>query len=133
MYIRERRIVTTRTVETKEQLKQAQMDKVEEIIVVGKLAKDLKKAKKITTLSAASLGVLTAVIGVGAAMAPFTAGASLVFSVTGTGAAAASTGLSIPAIIAIATLGSGLVLMMFKYYEEVEFDLKNQTLKLRRK
>ena len=122
--------MTTRTVETKEQLKQAQMDKVEEIIVVGKLAKDLKKAKKITTLSATSLAALTAVIGAGAAVAPFTGGASLVASAAG---AAASTGLSIPIIMAIATLGSGLVLMMFKYYEEVEFDLKNQTLKLRRK
>lgn len=130
MYIRERFIVTTRTVKTKEQLKEAQMDKVEEIIVVGKLAKDLKKAKKITTLSATSLAALTAVIGAGAAVAPFTGGASLVASFTG---AAASTGLSIPIIMAIATLGSGLVLMMFKYYEEVEFDLKNQTLKLRRK
>lgn len=122
--------MTTRTVKTKEQLKEAQMDKVEEIIVVGKLAKDLKKAKKITTLSATSLAALTAVIGAGAAVAPFTGGASLVASFTG---AAASTGLSIPIIMAIATLGSGLVLMMFKYYEEVEFDLKNQTLKLRRK
>ena len=130
MYIRERFIVTTRTVKTKEQLKEAQMDKVEEIIVVGKLAKDLKKAKKITTLSATSLAALTAVIGAGAAVAPFTGGASLVASFTG---AAASTGLSIPIIMAIATLGSWLVLMMFKYYEEVEFDLKNQTLKLRRK
>ena len=122
--------MTTRTVKTKEQLKEAQMDKVEEIIVVGKLAKDLKKAKKITTLSATSLAALTAVIGAGAAVAPFTGGVSLVASFTG---AAASTGLSIPIIMAIATLGSGLVLMMFKYYEEVEFDLKNQTLKLRRK
>jgi len=54
----------TMTVTTKEELKKAQEQKVDEIIVSGDLADKLKKAKKITKLGAVGLAALTAAVGV---------------------------------------------------------------------
>ena len=119
-------------VQTKEELKKAKNDKIDEIIVVGKLAKDLKAAKKITTLSTGALAALTAFVAGGVATAPFTGGTSMVFSAVAVAPIAVTTGLSVPAIILIAVLGVGFVTTLFKEYD-IEIDIRNQTIRLLRK
>lgn len=64
-------------VRTKEELKQAQQEGAEEIIVTGKLAKQLYAARKVKTLSKASLGIITSALGIGALAAVPTGGLSL--------------------------------------------------------
>jgi len=61
----------TVTVTTKEELKEAQEEKIQEIIVSGDLANKLKKAKQITKLGATGLGVLTAALGIALIIAVF--------------------------------------------------------------
>ncbi len=125
--------MNTRTVTTKEQLKQAKVDNVKEIIVVGKLAKDLKAAKRITTLGTTALGILTAAIGVGVVAAPFTAGTSLGISALAAAPVAATTGVSIPAIILASSVGIGFIIAIFKDYDEIEFDASKPSISLRKK
>ena len=103
----------TITVSTKDELKKAKEDKVEKIIVVGKLAKDLYATRKIATLSTTSLAVLTTAIGAGVALAPATGGVSAGASLA---TAAATTGVSIPAIIFASTIGVGVIIAIFKDY-----------------
>ena len=109
------------TVTTKAELEAAKNAKVSEIVVVGKLANDLKKAKKVMTLGAIGLMVLTGAIG----LAPFTGGVSLGVAAT----AAALTGLEISAIIIASAIGLSLVLAVFKGYEEVGYSDGNMRLK----
>lgn len=123
----------TRTVTTKEQLKQARTDNISEIIVVGKLAKDLKQCKKITTLGTVSLGVLGTAIGVGVVAAPFTAGTSLGISALAAAPVAASTGLTVSAIILASSLGIGFIMAIYKEYEEIEFDASKPSIRLKKK
>ena len=118
--------MSTRTVSTKEQLKRAKADKVSEIIVTGKLAKDLKAAKKITTLGVTAMGILTAAI----ATIPVTGGIS---GIAGVAAVATTTGVSIPAIILTASLGIGFIVAVFKDYSEIEFDASKPALRLKKK
>lgn len=125
--------MNTRTVTTKKQLKQAKVDNVQEIIVVGKLAKDLKAAKKITTLGTTALGILTAAIGAGFVAAPFTAGTSFGISALAAAPIAATTGVSIPAIILASSLGIGFIMAIFKDYDEIEFDVSGPSIRLKRK
>lgn len=109
----------TVTVSTKEELKKAKADGVEKIIVVGKLAKDLYAAQKITTLSKASLAVITGAVGVGVAglaTAPLTGGVSAGVSVAALGPVAATTGVSIPALVLAATIGVGFIIAIYKDY-----------------
>lgn len=125
--------MSTRTVRTKEELKKAKADNIKEIIVIGKLAKDLKAAKKITTLGTASLGILTTAIGVGVVAAPFTAGTSLGISALTAVPLAASTGVSVPAIILASTIGIGFIIAIFKDYQEIEFDATKPSIRLKKK
>lgn len=64
-------------IRTKEELKRAQQEGAEEIVVVGKLASQLYAARKIKTLSKASLGIITSTLGIGALAALPTGGLSL--------------------------------------------------------
>lgn len=115
------------TVTTKEELKVAQNQKVNEIIVSGELADKLKKAKKITKLGAVGLAALTAVVGAGVVAAPVTGGISM-FVASG---AAAITGLEVAAIITASALGIALIIALFKDYEEISFEKGKMTLRKR--
>lgn len=66
----------SQTVTTREELKMAKENGVDEIIIQGELANKLKKAKAITKLGAVGLGVLTVVLGASVVTAPVTGGLS---------------------------------------------------------
>ena len=118
----------TITVKTKDELKNALETKPVQIIVKGDLADKLKKAKKISKLSKVSLAVLTAALGAGAATVPFTGGLSLAaFFVP-----AASTGLSVAAIITASALGIALILAVYRGYDEIEYRPGELTLRRKR-
>ncbi len=129
----------TITVTTKEELKKAQEEKVQEIIVSGDLADKLKKAKQITKLGATGLGILTAALGIGIVAAPVTGGLSMFAAAPVTGGlsmfaaapVAALTGLEIAAIITASALGIALIIAVFKDYEEISFEKGKMTLKKR--
>ena len=112
-------------VTTKEELKKAQEEKVENIIVSGDLADKLKKAKQITKLGATGLGILTAALGVGIVAAPITGGISMFAAAP----VAALTGLEIAAIITASALGIALIIALFKDYEEISFEKGKMTLR----
>ena len=114
-------------VSTKEELQSAQKSGLHEIIVVGELANKLKKAKKVSKISKAGLAVLTVTLGGAAIVAPVTGGLSMFAAAP----AAALTGVEIAAIISASFLGIGLVIAIFKGYEEIEYS--NGRLVLRKK
>ena len=122
------------TVTTKEELKKAQNEEVDEIIIIGDLAGKLKKSKKITKLGVFSMAALMAAISVGiggVATAPTTGGLSLGFTAASAGTAATITGLEIATIIFISTMGIGLIIALFKDYEEIEFSKGKMILRKR--
>ncbi|MEH6957243.1 hypothetical protein [Neobacillus drentensis] len=102
-------------VSTVKQLKYAKENNFDEIIVNGDLAKKLKKAKKIATLGAVGLGILTATLGAATIAAPVTGGISYFAAAP----VAALTGMDIAAIIAASTIGIGLIIALFMGYEEI--------------
>ncbi|MCG8688921.1 MAG: hypothetical protein MI892_28890 [Desulfobacterales bacterium] len=111
------------TVQTKEELESAKNQEVDSIIVAGELADKLKKAQKITKLGAVGLGAVTAAFGLTAV----TGGVGVVVVAP----IAAVTGLEVAAIIAAAALGIGLIIALYKDYEEIEYS--RGTLKLKRR
>jgi hypothetical protein len=111
------------TVSTKQQLEAARNAKVDEIIVTGKLANDLKKTQNIAYASAGTIAVLTAAI---VAM-PFTGGLSAV----GLAPVAIMSGFEVAAIIVAASIGIVLIVAIFKDYEEISY--KNGEMKLKKK
>ena len=115
--------MTSRIVTTKDQLESAKNSRIDEIIITGKLANDLKKSKKIAYASAGTIAVLIAAI----AATPFTGGLSAVGLIP----VAAMTGFEIAAIIIAASIGITLIIAIFKDYEEVDYE--DGRLRLRRK
>lgn len=115
--------MTTQTVSTKAELESAKNAKINEIIITGKLANDLKKSKKIAYTSAGTIAVLTAAI----AATPLTGGLSAIGLIP----VAAMTGFEVAAIIIAASIGITLIIAIFKDYEEIEFE--NNRMKLKRK
>ena len=115
--------MTSRIVTTKDQLESAKNSRINEIIITGKLANDLKKSKKIAYASAGTIAVLTAAI----AATPFTGGLSAVGLIP----VAAMTGFEIAAIIIAASIGITLIIAIFKDYEEIDYE--DGRLRLRRK
>ncbi len=114
------------TVTTKSELESARNNKYEEIVVTGKLAKDLKKSKSIAYAGVAG-GATIAILTAALAATPFTGGLSMLAAAP----VAALTGLEISAIIIAASLGISLVIALFKDYEEISFS--DGTLTLRKK
>jgi hypothetical protein len=98
-----------------------------EIIVEGELANKLKKAKKVTMVRAGTLALLTVVIGATTVMAPVTGGISYFAAAP----VAAMSGLEIAAIITASSIGLGLLIALFKGYEEVEFSNGKMVLRKR--
>lgn len=109
------------TVETKAQLEQAKTAGEMEIIVQGKLADKLKKSKKVALLSGVSLVILLAAAGGATVTAPVTGGASYFIAAPVVAPVAAYTGLEVAAIITAISLGIGLIIALFKEYEEVGY------------
>lgn len=114
---------STRVVKDRNELKKAYEDKVDKIILTGNFAQNMKKAKVIRKLTPAKLAMLGAAItaaGGGIAMAPFTLGVSSVISVAAAAPVAVKTGLSIPVIIAVGSIGLTLLLAVFEEYDIIE-------------
>lgn len=109
-------------VTTKHELEKAKDAGYEEIQIIGELADQMHRSKKIAY---ASTGVL-AVLGVALAAAPFTGGGSVVAAVA---PVATITGLDIAAIIVASAVGLTLLLAVFKDYEEVSYNEGNFVLK----
>ncbi|MHC6204658.1 hypothetical protein ACYULU_15870 [Breznakiellaceae bacterium SP9] len=118
-------------VTTKEELKKAMELNPEKIIVRGKFANDLKKSKVIATASGVVLVALTAA-GAAVLAAPATAGISALFALPAVGVAAALTGAEIATIIIAASIGIGLIIAIFKGYDEIEFSDRRLVLKNKR-
>lgn len=111
--------MSTRTVTTKEELKKAKEDGVDEIIVLGELAKDLNDAQMITTLSSGAIAALTVAIaaaGAGVAAAPFTGGVSLLAPAASATTIAITCSLTVPAIILASFFGVAMLVALFKEY-----------------
>jgi len=120
--------VSSLTVTTKEELKKAKESNVNEIIIVGELAENLKKAKTITTLGAGVITVLTVAL----AITPASGGLSL----AAVAPIAFTTGLSASVIIAIIAVGGvTLTIALFKDYDEAEagVNINGAFIKLKRK
>ncbi len=99
-------------IRTKDELERAVDQGVQEIIIEGELAKKVRTGRKLKLYGAATI----AAIGAAIAATPFTAGLSLAI---GAPAIAVLTGTEIALIIVCITLGIGLLLAIWKGYEEV--------------
>lgn len=112
-------------VTTKTELERAQKRGDSEIIIEGELAEKVRNGRKITTIGTITLIALTGAI----AAIPFTGG----MSAAAFAPVAALTGLEIALIVAIVFVGLGLLMAIWKEYEEVEFSQNPLRLRLRRK
>lgn len=124
------------TVTTKEELKRAINEQYDEILVIGKLAKKVKKAEKIKTLSPKALAMISglAVVGTGAAVAaPFTGGVSAAAFAAAAAPAAALSGLEVSVIAFIAFVGLTALSILFDNYTEVEVQTHPPKIKFERK
>ncbi|MGY0335915.1 hypothetical protein ACVQKW_16190, partial [Edwardsiella tarda] len=102
--------VSQLTVYTKENLIYAQEIKTDEIIIIGKLAKQVHNTRVIANIKGKALFLLFAAIAAG----PFTGGSSLTL------AAASLAGTEIAVIITAISLGISLIMAISKDYEEIE-------------
>lgn len=98
------------TVTTMEELKEALSAKTAEILVTGELAGKLKKAQKVKTLSAIAVAAIAAI----AVTAIPTGGASVLGAAP---VAAGLTGMEIATILFIATIGVTTMIALFKDYD----------------
>ncbi|MGX1982304.1 hypothetical protein EDD69_102248 [Thermolongibacillus altinsuensis] len=99
-------------VRTKSELKDAVQAGIKNIIIQGDLAEKVNKSFKLKKVSKITLGILTASL----AATPITGGLSTVAAVP----IATLTGLEIAIILAIAYLGTSLVLSLIKEYKVVK-------------
>ena len=106
------------TVTTNEELKAAQSPGVDEIVVEGKLAGQLKLAKKVALLGGATLAVLSTLLVTATVTAPVTGGLSYLVAAP----VATMTGVEVAAIIAASFLGLALILAIYKDYEEISYE-----------
>ena len=104
--------MTSRIVSTKTELEAAKDNGIDEIIVIGELADNMHKAKNIAYASAGTIAALTAAL----AAIPFTGGLSSVGLVP----IAIMSGFEVAAIIGAIAIGLGLLIAIFKDYEEIE-------------
>lgn len=112
-------------VTTKDELEKARKRGDSEIIIEGKLAEKVRNGKKITTIGKITFGILAAAI----ATMPVTGG----LSAAAVAPIAAMTGLEITMILAVTFVGVGLLMAIWKEYEEVEFSYNPLRLKLKKK
>ncbi|MGL5475707.1 MAG: hypothetical protein ACRDBZ_14055 [Citrobacter braakii] len=112
-------------VRTKSELDAARKNKVDFITIEGELAGKVKKSKKIAYAGAGTITLIAAAV----VAAPVTGGLSMFAAAP----VAALTGFEIATIIAVCFVGVGLIVALFKDYEEVEFDGSKARLVLKRK
>ena len=124
-------------VKTKEELHNALKDKVDEIIVsdaaLAKHVQALKKTQKVTKVAMWTLGgMAVAAFGASVLTGGTAAPAAVAFFAP---SAAAATGLSTSAVIAIISLGGSLALALIGLLKgyDVEFEGGGVTVRLRRK
>lgn len=115
-------------VRTKSELDVARKSKASFIVIEGELAAKVKKSKRIAYASAGTIAVITAAIAAIAAT-PITGGLSMLALAP----TAALTGFETAAIIAACFVGLGLLIALFKDYEEIEFDGSKLRMVLKRK
>ncbi|WP_406868314.1 hypothetical protein [Paraburkholderia fungorum] len=115
--------MTSVTVTTSEELKEAQQAKIDEIFVTGELAGKLKSARKVTALGAVAL----AAIGAIAVTAIPSGGASTLGLVP----VAALTGVEIATIIFVVTIGLATIIALFRDYD-AEFTMNGAKFKKKR-
>lgn len=108
-------------VTTKEELSSAKDAGYENVVIVGKLADQVKRGKKVAFVGSVVLGILTVAL----AAIPFTGGVSLVAAAP----IAALTGLEIATIIAVSAVGLALLIAVFKDYEEIAYEKGRLTLR----
>ena len=113
-------------VRSKEELKQAQAEGWQEIVVLGHLAKQIYQARVLKTMSK---GMITALVG--------TAGISALTSVPTGGLSLGVASLAVPfagvsteTLLLLAALGSVLIAIVREY--DMEYDLKRNRLILRK-
>jgi hypothetical protein len=107
----------TRTIRENDELKEAIEEKVDRIIVKGELAEHLNIAMKIKIVSKWTITLLTASL----AVTPLTAAFNLALFAP----IAALTGLEATFIIAVATIGIGLVLLICRDYKKTSYQEHN--------
>lgn len=112
----------TITVSTKEELARAYENRYPEIVVLGELAHQLRKARRVNKLGKAAVASIAAAAAGGALFAGPTAGASAVGGAGVAVAIAAASGVSVPAIIIASSIGISMVVAVLKDYE-VDFGL----------
>lgn len=98
---------------TKEEFRKAVENKTKEFVVVGDLAKDLKKVQ---VMKKVSNGALVA-LGTSIAAVPITGGLSAFAAVPAVGAISLETGFAIGIIFIFASLGASVIISTFNDYE----------------
>jgi hypothetical protein len=109
--------MVTRTIRENDELKEAIEEKVDRIIVKGELAEHLNIAMKIKIVSKWTITLLTASL----AATPLTGAFNLALFAP----IAALTGLEATFIIAVATIGTGLVLLICRDYKKTSYQEHN--------
>jgi hypothetical protein len=105
--------MTEKIVHTKEELQQAMDDGVTTIVVEGSFAKDLKKTKKVATSSKYVIAAIVAIAGT----APFTGG----MSALALAPVVALSGIEIAIIVLTVSVGIGLIVAVYKGYDEISY------------
>jgi len=120
----------SRTVTTKEELKRAKDDNADEINVLGKLAKDLRKVKTFGSLGPASIAITTTIMDIAIIFRNFDGG--VIYPLLAS--TSDSIRIEFSVIMLAKTMGLSLVNAIFTGYEEIEFEAEiNTKMKLRRK
>lgn len=105
--------MTEVTVTTKDELEKAVKDGVDTIVVKGELAQKVKATKELQAKGRVAMGVAMTTLAAAFALAPATGG----LSIAAAAPIAATTGLSIVAIMAIFFLGITLVILVADKYD----------------
>lgn len=100
-------------VRNKDELRKAIDNEVDEFIVVGKFAQDIKKVKVIAGWTSGMVVAVTAMLGIAVFAAPVTGGLSFFAAVP----VAALTGTEIGIIILASTIGIAILITTFKDYD----------------
>lgn len=115
--------MSSMTVNTSKELKQAIEMKADKIIVTGAVANKIKKAENMKKFSPAILTMIGALVAVGTAgivAGPPTGGLSYLFVAPTYTTVSVATGLSIPVLIFIAAVGVTVLSTLFDEYTRVE-------------
>ena len=130
--------MTTRTVRTKKELKEAIKDNIDTIIVSEKLKKELRNVVKLMKMPPKKRNAIIGFLGAGgvavvaaAAAAPATMGFSSIAGMSAIAVFATTSGVSVPIVVAIILLcvavGIPSVISLLRMYDitddEVEFEI----------